>query len=253
MVKYEHCFLPAVVYVPQVQLRSIELPQVRRVPSDDNLYPGIVTGHVPRKAVVLFSLCQRAGRHNKDTVSAHAGGQVHLGAIDHDAVRTPLHHAQVQVGIALLKGALASVALWIRNARADKEVSVLHILEPFHKSLVVIRVVFLINLKRCGVIRVGCIHNCAPLETASCLLPHEPLHLYLLEHILLRHQQVVKPVDFFSAQQMRCGRHQILILRLMRHLIGQLDTVGGGPQHRMIQRFNNPLTHVVNVPVLHCA
>src|SRR5699024_7603548 len=75
--------------------------------------------------VLLLVLIHSHGGHDEHPVGVDHAGHVGLGTADHDAVFPLLHHVDVHIGVLLLAGTQAAVALHVGHGAGHHQVIVL--------------------------------------------------------------------------------------------------------------------------------
>ena len=166
-------------------------------------------------------------------VGVDGAGLVALGAADHDAVGAALHHVDVHIGIGLLMGSLAAVALGVGHSAVHRQVVVLDVDQELLEILVVVGSVLLVDLVGGGEHGVEGVHAHTALEATGGLLTQQALHLYLFHQILAGLVEVGKAVDFVAGQA-GGGGHQVLILGILGQRVGHGHAVDGGADHGVI-------------------
>ena len=115
-----------------------------------------------------------------------AAGLVRLGAANDDPVVATLDDMHEHVGIGLLGGPLAAIALDVGHGSADHQVLSLHLGQPVPEPLVIVGAVGGVDVVGDRVPRVDGIHADAPLEAGAGELAEPALHPVLRNHIVER-------------------------------------------------------------------
>jgi hypothetical protein len=182
--------------------------------------------------------------HHEQPVRVDATRLVRLGAADHDAVGSPLHHVHEQVLVLLLVGRLAAVALDIGHRAAEHEILLLHLLHEVAEARVVLRAVRLVHVERHGEQRIGGVHADAALKARPGALTEPALHAVLHHDVVhaLRHMQ---EAIHARAGDRRRGRGQLGVF--LGEAIGVGDRVDGGSDHWVIDWLGDELSEQVHL------
>ena len=173
--------------------------------------------------VLGLVLLHAHGGHDEHLVAVDHAGHVGLCAPDDDAVIPLFHHMDEQVGILLLAGPQAAVALHVGHGAGDHQVVLLHVLQILLEPLMVVGTHGLIDLVGDGVGGVHGVEAHAALIAGAGLLGDHPQHLHLLHQILGGLVDVGEAVDLLTGQ-VGGGGHQLLVLLHARQGVGH----GGG-------------------------
>ncbi len=123
-----------------------------------------------------------ASRQHQQLVHVGRRGDDGLGARDHHAARTTLHHVHVGIGVGLLMGAQAAIALGISHRDGHGEVARLRVVHILEKARVVVGAVL-------GIDAMGRLEHCVEAvhgevaHGAAGLLAHHPGELQLVHQV----------------------------------------------------------------------
>ena len=90
---------------------------------------------------------------------------------------------QEHIGVGLLRRAKTAVSLGVGHSTIHHEVSLLYHLKVLNETLVVFGTELLIHVISSRIDRVESVHPYTTLEASGGLLPHEALHLHLLNEV----------------------------------------------------------------------
>ena len=159
-------------------------------------------------------------RHHQQLVQIGSAGNDRLDAGNDDAVRAALDDADIGVGIGLLAGPAAAVALAVGHRHAERQVFGVHPFQIGVKAFAISGAEFGVHPRR------GLPDRGQPVAAqialrAAGFLAHQPHRLQLVEQILGRRGNGDHPVHRLAAGQIRPGRaHQ------RRHVLAQSEVIG---------------------------
>ena len=226
----------------------LQLPGVAGLTAVDHVHALGVGGAGKAHSPVLVGLTHGDGGHEDVPVGVDGAGLVALGAAHHNAVRAPLHHMHVHVGISLLAGGLGPVALGVRHGAVHGQVVVLHIGQELLEVLVIVGAVLLVDLVSGGEHGVEGVHAHAALEAGSGLLAQQALHLHLVHQVLRGLVQMGEAVDGVAGQAGLHG-HEVRVLRVLSQGVGHGHAVDGGTDHGVIHPVVDLLAEHVHAGV----
>ena len=232
IVKYGQGFHTAEFGVSYVHLSVFQLAGIAALAAHDQEQAGRVQGYGEGYGVILILGPHGDGGHHDDLVGIQDAGLVRLGAADHDAVGTALHHMQEQIGILLSVRCLTAVALGIGHGAVDGQIVPLTVYHKLLEVFVIVGAVFLIHLIGSGEYSIEGVHTHAALEAGGGHLAAQALHLHLVAQIVSGLMDMGETVDPLSGIGGDHG-HQILILRHLGQIIGHADGVQGRTQDRI--------------------
>ena len=248
MVEHDQRFLTAELGVADVDGAALELAGVAALAAIDHVKALGVGGAGKGDGPILVRLAHGDGGHKDVPVRVDRAGLVDLRAVDDDAVRVTLDHAQEEVGILLVVGSLGAVALGVGHGAVYGEILILHHDQELLEILVVVRAVLLVDLVGGGVDGVEGVHADAALEAAGRFLTEQALHLDLFDKVVGGLMQVGETVDLAASEIGRRG-HQVLILRVLRERIGHGDAVDAGADDRVIDPVVDLFAEHINAGV----
>ena len=238
VVEDDHRLLAAELPVARVDLAALHAARVAGLAAVDVGDARGVDRHGADDRVVLVGLAEAHGRHHEQPVRVDAAGLVGLGAPEVDALRRAPADAHEQVGVGLLVGRLAAVALEVGHGAADDEVAPLHGRDEADEARVVGRAVLLVDLEGDRVQRVDRVHADAALEAGAGELAEPALHLVLQHQVVGAAGHVQEAVDALAG----VGRDRRPELRIAHgQVVGLGHRVDRRPDHRVIDRLRHQL------------
>ena len=164
------------------------------------------------------------------------------------AIRGALDDMEEQVGIGLLGGSQAAVALDVSHCAVDSQIFVLYAGQELHEILMVMGTAGLIDFISRGINRIHSIHANTALEASSRLLAEQTLHLDLLNQVVGGLMHMGETVDLLAGE-VRCRSHEVFILRVLCKLIGCGKGVQRGADYRIVYRVFNLLAEHPEVQI----
>ena len=181
-------------------------------------------------------------------VAVDRTGLVGFGATYHDTVGTNFHDMHEQIGVFLLRGRKAAVALGVGHRAIDGEVVLLNVLHVFGEAFVVVGSESLIHFIGGGPDGVESVHTYAALEAGSGLLTHQTLHLHFLDQVVGALMQMAEAVDSFSDEG-RIGRHQVFVFLLLGQFVGHGHRIQGRTDDGVVNRVLDTFSEHIDLQV----
>lgn len=214
---------------------NVEDPiSIRRGDEADGIV-GIVSGHGQRG-------------HDENPVGVEGPRLVGLCSPDNDSVFPPFNHPKKEVGICLPVRGKAPVPLGICHGAVDGQIVFLHHEEKFLEPFMIRGAQFCVHFEGDAVHGIDGVHADAPLKARRRLLPHEALHLHFLDEVFRAPVKVAEPVDFVACQ-VRCGRHEFFVERVLGERVGHCDGIHGRTDDRMIDGIFHELSQKIDLKV----
>ena len=245
----DHRLVPAKPVIADIDLTPLQLAGVAGLPAEYVQDPLCIRWHCARHAVDPVCLLQAAGGHHQDFMRIDRPGLVNLGAPDGDTVLVFRHHPHEQVGVGLFRRGELAVALRVCHRSIDDQVIPLHVGKVLPETLVVVSPQILVHMVGDYIQRVEAVHPHAALEAAGRASPQQALHLNFFNQVVCPLVQVGEAVHPLAGQ-VRLGRHQVLVFKLIRQFVRHRNRVQRGPDHGMVDSFLDFLTEHKN-PFLH--
>ena len=167
-----------------------------------------------------------------------------LRAGDVDALLGAARDMHEEIGVRLLRGRLAAVALHIGHRAADHEIPSLNAGEKILEPAVIGGAVLAIEFEGHRVKCVERIHADAALEAGAGELTEPPLHLVLHDEIGRAFRNMQKTIHAL-AREWRDGGGQFRVPD--GEIIGFGNRVDRGPDDRMVDRLRNPFAHQIDL------
>jgi hypothetical protein len=238
VVKDDHRLLPAKLPVTRIDLAALHAAGVAGLPAVDVGDPRGVHGHGADDRVVLVGLAEAHRRHDEQPVRIYAPRLVGLGPLQVHALGRAPAHVHEEVGIGLLVGRLAPVALHVGHRAADHEAPLLHRRDESDEARVVGRAVLPVDLEGDRVERVDRIHADTALEAGARELAEPALHLVLEHQVVGAAGHVQEPVDPLAGVG-RNRRSQVGIAH--GQVVGLRHRIDGRPDHGVVHRLPDQL------------
>jgi hypothetical protein len=191
-----------------------------------------VDGHRAGDGEVAIGRGHGPPRQHQQFVHVGRRGDDGLGARDHDAIRAPCDHVHVGIGVVLLMGTQAAIALGIGHGDADRQVFVLHALEVGAQARVVFTAYRVIEAVRQLPRGVQAVHRQVTHRTAG-FLAGEAREFELGEQVVAVAIQGDEAIDLPGARGV--GREcDGGVGRVERVVIGHADGVDAGREARLV-------------------
>ena len=156
---------------------------------------------------------------------------VRLGTTHHNAVRTPLYHVQIEIGVGLLAGAQASIPFYVGHGAVADEVVVLHVTQVVQEARVVVCAQRLIHLVGRAVKGVQRVPTHTTLEACARLLSQTPQGFDFVEQVLIAAVQASKAVDGLPVHSL--PHEPLADARVLCHGVGLGQRIQREAQHGM--------------------
>ncbi len=233
VVENGHGLPAAEAEVAHVELRLLQLAGVAGLPPEDVLDAGGVGGYREGDRPVFLARPHGYRRHDDDLVGVQHARLVELGAAHDHAVALAGDDAQVEVGVGLVLGALAAVALGVGHRSVDHHVLRLNAGPVLAEAAVVVGAVLLVALVGHAEHGVGGVHADAALEAAGGHVAAVALHQHLVDQVLGALVKMGEAVDLLAGEG-RPHAEQLAARLVVGAVEGGCDGSDGGRSEGMV-------------------